>query len=113
KKEILIKRNEITQRIFDNIEKKLKAYTVTSEYRQKLNNQIKCFLEKNGNDYNIFVRKEDAEFLTDIKFTVSNKIHLGGFIASNENLYFDNTLENRLDLQKEYYIKNSSFELED
>lgn len=122
KRDVLLKRNEFTTKIVDNVKLKLKDFINTTDYKDYLLNKIKSFSEKeNISDVTIFVMKKDMMFEQEIKnayglpcsITINDEILYGGFIVCDANcsVYFDETLEQKLLKQNSYLIKNCKFEI--
>lgn len=122
KHSVLLKRNEITQRIQNNVGAMLTEFAETPEYATYLVKAIQEFSTKyNYSDINIFVCKRDIPLAKQITkayklpCTVgeTNEITIGGFIASDEKngKYFDETLEQKLFEQKAYLIQNSKLDI--
>lgn len=122
KRELLLKRNEITAKIFDNIREKISSFVISADYKKYLLDAIKDFSKKqNISDITIMVSKNDITFENEIKeayalpckVVENNDILLGGFVASDEHrsIYFDETLEQKLQDQKAYFIEHSKFDI--
>lgn len=121
KRDLLLKRNEITSKIFDNIRVKLSNFTTTDDYKTYLLDAIKEFSNKQISDINIMVNTNDMAFEKEIRKTYAlpcnvienNDILLGGFVACDQqrNIYFDETLEQKLQDQKTYFIEHSNFDI--
>lgn len=120
KRELLIKRNEITSRVFGNVTNKLTTFAKSSEYKSYLINSIKKFIGQNNlPSVNLFLSQSDMVYEKDIMqlfdgicpcvIASSVDITIGGFIASNpdKGIYFDETLEQRLSDQKSFYMQHS------
>lgn len=122
KRSVLMKRNEITQRVFDNVTVKLNEYIKSDAYKAFLLKKIKEFKDKEGlSGVEIQVSLDDMKYAEDIKKVYAlpcvikgnDDITLGGFIVCDmENaIYFDETLQQKLESQKSYFIENSKLEL--
>lgn len=122
KRSLLIKRNEITQRVFDNVRNNILEYAKTPEYKQYLLKSIDVFSKNNSYEsIDILVRNEDMKFSDEIKTAYAKNcnvkefpsIKVGGFIARNEEIgvYFDETLEKKLEAQKGFFIEHSQLNI--
>lgn len=122
KRDILLKRNELTTKIIDNVKLKLKDFIKTTDYKDYLLKKIKSFSENEKlSDVTIFVMKDDMIFEQEIKtayglpcsIKINDEILFGGFIACDANcsVYFDETLEQKLLKQNSYVIENCKFEI--
>lgn len=122
KHSVLLKRNEITQRVQNNVTKALTEFAKSPEYATYLVKAIQEFSNKyNYSNINIFVCKRDMPLAKQIAeayklpCTVgeTNEISIGGFIASDEKdgKYFDETFEQKLSEQKAYLIQNSKLDI--
>lgn len=118
KRELLLKRQEIADRVFNNVTDMLVHFTTTPEYKEYLLSSIKKFAD--GSDLKsveIHLNEKDLSFKTEIEklfkgsVTVlkSDDVVIGGFIASNSELglYFDETIEQRLADQRTFFMQNS------
>ncbi len=122
KRDLLLKRNEITARVFDNVKAKLANYVQTAEYKNLLLDKIKEFTNKYKlSNIDIMVNHNDFSFADEIKSTYelpcnvieTNNINYGGFIAcdSNNGIYFDETLEQKLNDQKNYFAEHIKLDI--
>jgi len=122
KRSLLIKRNEITLRVFENVKNKLLEYTKTQDYKQYLIKTIAEFSKINSYEsIDILIRSEDMKFSDDIKTAYAKNcnvkefpsIKVGGFIARNDEIgvYFDETLEKKLEAQKGFFIEHSQLNI--
>lgn len=122
KHNVLLKRNEIIDKIFASVKQQLLDYSNTAEYKNYLLTSIKKFAETEQFDsIEIMVRSKDMEFANEIQqaygkgCTVkeNNSIELGGFIACNneQGIYYDGTLEQKLDEQKKHFIEHSQLDI--
>ncbi|MFZ2539917.1 MAG: hypothetical protein WAX04_13640 [Oscillospiraceae bacterium] len=118
KRNVLIRRNEIKNRTFDNVTEKLFNFYNSADYNEYILAKLQSFAKANSlADVEIHVSERDylnAQKLKDAyslpcTFIEDKSIKLGGFILINTKdcIYFDETLTNILAEQKEYFIKNS------
>lgn len=118
KRNILIKRNEITKKVFDNVTEKLNSFYNSAEYDNYMQKKLKSFSDKNAlSDVEICVGEKDfanaeslkAAYSLPCSISLDKSIQIGGFILKDnkKNIYFDETLSYILSEQKEYFIQNS------
>lgn len=117
KKKISAVRDEITKSVFEKAKEKLVSFTETQEYNALLEKCIKNLTEEIGENAVIYVRKEDAEKAEKIAKSISDatevrataEIEIGGAFASNkeESVFAYDTLESRLESQKEKFMASS------
>ncbi len=118
KRDVLIKRNEITQKVFDSVTKKLLDFYNSDDYDEYIINKLQSFSKANPlSDVEIHVGERDFNNVQKLKdayslpctFAEDKSIKLGGFIVKGikDSIYFDETLTNILAEQKEYFIQNS------
>jgi V/A-type H+-transporting ATPase subunit E len=119
---VLLKRNEITENIFANVKQQVVDYTNTLEYKDYLLSSVSHFAKNASYDnLEIMVTSKDLAFANEIikaygkdcNVKESNTIELGGFIACNtdQGIYFDETLEQKLAEQKKYFIEHSQLDI--
>lgn len=121
KKEILKKRNAMIDKMFLSIEQNIKSFIMSTDYNDYLFKKLACFQSQNPlNDVIIFVSTKDYKLSDSLKqiYTlncdiVEDSTILGGFkIQDNkQNLYFDETLSQKLIDQKNEFINTSKFAL--
>lgn len=117
KRSLLLKREEITKKIFESVAIRLAEFHKTEQYKDYLLKRIKKVSENNYDMVEILLLKEDMKFAEEIQKTYehsctvveTNRIQLGGFILRDDRdgIYIDETLEQKLQDQKAYYIQNS------
>ena len=120
KRNLLAKRSELTQKLFDETAKRLAAFSKTEEYQALLLKKITSFsasvtvnapeLLVGASDY----EKKDAikkAFGHDCTVTCDQTITLGGFIVrdTQNGLFYDETFAQKLADQKSYFIEHSIF----
>lgn len=118
-KKLFLKRSEITKTVFNKAEEKLTKYTQTDEYSQKLIDSAKaiaeifgdknCTLSVNEKDLG-FADKISALFTGKAEVTVDTSIKIGGIkgYCSDLSIIADETLDSKLDAQKEWFVENSN-----
>lgn len=117
KLKIVARRDEITAQVFENAEKRLVSFAASSEYDAFLERSVKAITENFDGAVIIYARKADIEKVKalcekDVKVKEvkeSDKIKIGGIFASDENetVFADDTLEERLAAQKEWFMLSS------
>ena len=112
-------RNELSQKVFDDVTAKIKNFTSSDKYLDFLLKSVESIKEFSNDKIEIHLKKEDLKYGEKLKNAVSctiiedNSIILGGIKASlnNGTLSVDDTLDKRLLLQKDEFIKNSNLEI--
>lgn len=122
KRNVLVKRMELTDRIFENVSQKLAAFQKSDRYPSFLLEKVAAFAKENAlPGIEIHVGPEDFRNAVKIKEAYAlpcevredNAILLGGFIVRDDakSIYFDETLGQKLADQKSYFIENSELYL--
>ena len=120
KKEALVSlRNELSQKVFSEVEEKIKSFTFSDEYLDFLLNSVKEIQNLTDDKIEIHLRQEDLKYSEQIKNAVNctiiedNSIILGGVKSSlnGGRLSVDDTLDKRLLLQKDEFTRNSNLEI--
>jgi len=117
-KQLYIARAQMTEEVFKLASDKLKAYAQTAEYRAKLNDSAKAVAELfGGKDCIIYVNERDIAEAEQFKSLFSagsevkadNTIQIGGVKAYCESMGIiaDETLDSKLDLQREWFVENA------
>lgn len=122
RKELLQQRNAIADTVFSKIIEKLQIFTDTEEYETFLINsakQIASFYKDAS--FTLLLRNDDLKYeeqLTDVVKTISkieidNTIVIGGCKASCESskIDLDDSLDTRLEHEKEWFYTNSGLTL--
>lgn len=117
KKKVSQVRDEITKSVFEKAKERLVTFTETQEYDALLDICIKNLIEEVGENAVIYVRKEDTEkaekiaksISAECEVKVTQEIEIGGAFASNkeESVFVYDTLESRLESQKEKFMASS------
>jgi len=117
-KQLYIARTQMTEEVFKLASDKLKAYAQTAEYRAKLNDSAKAVAELfGGKDCIIYVNERDIAEAEQFKSLFSagsevkadKTIQIGGVKAYCESMGIiaDETLDSKLDLQREWFVENA------
>ncbi len=117
-KQLYIARAQMTEEVFKLASDKLKAYAQTVEYRAKLNDSAKAVAELfGGKDCIIYVNERDIAEAEQFKSLFSagsevkadKTIQIGGVKAYCESMGIiaDETLDSKLDLQREWFVENA------
>lgn len=111
------RREQITAEVFEKARRQLADFTKTPEYDAYLAKSIEQLLQAIDGKVTVYVRAQDkqkAEKITaDLDcgavVEVSDGIELGGAAAENESktVFADNTIEQRLEMQKEVFMAQS------
>ncbi len=122
KKELADLRSELTDRVFESVVSELQRFTKTDEYKALLVRSAKEILEAlPDEELEFYVRSEDMPLCDGIckavgkqlKISVADDIKLGGIKAvglKTESLA-DNTLDLKLEEQKEWFVEHSDFKM--
>lgn len=118
-KELMIRRQDLFQSVFDEVRKKLKSFLQTDEYQELLSSKVKklnplfehdeiVFYIKNGDSLIEDVIKK--EFIGKFKIEKSSSIELGGFFAGCEKkgIELDETLDSILESKKQWFYEKSN-----
>lgn len=119
KKQLLDKRNQITLNVFKEAENELIKFTDSKDYKiflQKLSKNLSNVISSSQEIY-IYVKDKDLIYSEDIKkafgkpclVKTSNYILIGGLYAfdSNDGIIIDETLDTKLEMQKDWFKENS------
>lgn len=118
KRELLIRRNEIADRVMNNVALRLTSFLNTPEYVSFLAKKLTSFIKENDVSsatlqlgVSDFSRKDEIAKSLPVGFqiTLNDNIKLGGFIVldTQSGTYFDETLEQYLIEQKAYFMQHS------
>lgn len=122
---LLNKRQSIIHEVFSEARKRIKAYTDTEAYRDKLIEDIKKHLEFMGEgDYMIYINYEDKEWYDDLVAAFPGyTIHLekkyvdmlGGVKVHNltTNLFIDDSMQKQLEEEEENFLQECGIEVEE
>lgn len=116
------KREEITSNVFNKAKDKLIAFTSTPQYKDLLLGYAKEIAEIfDDNSCIVYLKNDDMKFADEIKSVFSgnvdvkadNMIKIGGIIGNCKviNIVADNTLDSKLDNQKEWFTENSQLKV--
>lgn len=117
-KKLFLKRAEMAEDIFNKAEKKLIDYTKTEEYKKLLSQSAKAIADVIKNeDCILYLNERDmnyAELLGSVfggktEFVADNTVKIGGVKAycKKMSIVADETLDSKLNAQKEWFIENS------
>lgn len=118
RRELLLRREEITRMVFDEVKKRLADYVKTPDYTGFLEETAKALSEKaSGAGTVVMVRPDDlplgkklaVRFGADAKVVGDESIKLGGIKVMNQSsgLFLDETLDGRLEDQKSWFYSSS------
>lgn len=119
KRELLNIREEITNKVFKQVEERLAKYTETPEYEDYLIKLIESYIEKiNSDEYKIIISSTDKskEELLSSKFNnvvVSDDDFIGGCVVQNvsHNMFYNDTFKDKLYSQRQEFIRNSGLQI--
>ncbi len=112
------KRQEIEEKVFERAKEKLLAYTKTDKYLEKMLSSAKAVSSKlTANDVVLYVCERDMKLKNKIisafgrkcDIQVSDEIKIGGLTALSREmgLLVDETLDTKLENQREWFCENS------
>lgn len=118
KRDVLLKRGEITERVFNTVREQLGAFTETDEYKPFLCDAVKRAVASEAcSSAKLLLREVDMPMAAELKQLFScpcevcdsRDVKIGGFILVDQaqGVYLDETLEQRLIEQKDYFMQHS------
>ena len=116
KRELLLYRNQISEKVFQNVKKQLSDFAQSSDYKTYLMNSIRDCTDSNSfPDAKILVRQEDLTFLKENDFNQhftieqDSSIRLGGFILLDKSagMMIDQSFDSKLNELVSYFIQTS------
>ena len=115
------KRTELTNNVFKKAEEKLISFTNSEEYIPFLSNSLKEIYGYVKNKMNVAVKVGDKDKVllaaekagVPCEVTEEKDIKLGGVRVDSAEMHkiFDDTLDSRLEDQKEWFFANSNFRI--
>ncbi len=115
------KRTQLTQNVFEKAEKKLVEFSNSDEYIDFLAKSLKEIYSYVGEELSVSVKPEDIDKVlkasekcgVPCKANADTTIKLGGIKSESEKLnkIFDDTLDSRLEDQREWFFANSNFKI--
>ncbi len=122
RKKTFVRRQEIENEVFEEAEKKLIEYTKTDEYLKRLKNSAKQTAQKlTSEDTVLFVKESDLKYSDELqkafgrqcRVESSDDIIIGGMIGISHTmgLLVDETLDSRLQQQREWFFENSGLKV--
>lgn len=120
---LIKKRNEITLSVFDDALKQLSKYTLTDDYTKWMTDNIaKSCSILNSDDLKLIVNKRDYDKIkNELLKATGNKakieigdITIGGYqlISLSKGKIIDDTLDERLKAQYDWFLENSGLSIE-
>ena len=118
RRELLLRREEITRSVFQEVKKRLADYVRTPDYTRFLEETAKGLAEKcSGAGTVVMLRRDDlalgdqlkSRFGADAQVAEDESIKIGGVKVVNRasGLFLDETLDSRLEDQKSWFYKSS------
>lgn len=115
---LILRRQKLQNEIFDICKEKLLDFTKSNEYFAFLEKEIANLPEEiyEGSLVIKIAKKDEdtfkklaSQFKNEVKFVIDGQISIGGFIATNQEmgLIIDNSLDDRLEEQKEWFWNHS------
>lgn len=107
------KQNELKEKLFAEVEKRLGEYRATTEYRDYLAHQIERAVRfARGEELHIYIDMEDGHMKEELEkrckvtLKVSEQAFKGGIRAElpKRNILIDNTFETRIEEEKEKFL---------
>lgn len=123
KQKIAAKRDEISGKVFKSAKQRLISFSETEAYADFLKNSVKNLTDNIDGEIIIFAKEKDFaivkpiadNFKQIIDIRVDSNIEIGGLCASSkdEAVFANDTLDNRLIMQKEWFMANSGLSIKD
>ena len=111
---LIQRRQEITDEVFAESAERIRRFTATEEYRKLLLALAKELTAVLGTDSVFYIRPADKDYVNDLlpfcsKVLFDERIQLGGLKAISEQkaLAADQTLDGRLQQQRQLFCENS------
>ncbi len=116
---LILKRSEMTQEIFHEIEKKIESFAQTEVYNEWLKKRLNTYSKKvNGHDFEVRIAFKDQVAEKQIQDSFNKQsfqlikdkdIRFGGFILTipKINIELNETLDAQLNEQKEWFLNHS------
>ena len=116
---LISERKKMTDYIFDEVTKELNDFIKTKKYEDLMSKKIQKIVDKHEKDPIRFLIKTNDNVLADLlvkkyknvyPFDYSNKIKLGGFVAtiSTQKIEYDETIDSKLEDRRIWFYQNSN-----
>ena len=123
RKEFYVRRNQIAEAVLDQVRERLTAFTSTEEYKAFLLDSVRKIAESfSGDAFVLYVSKEDITHRNLLvtaakaieKVEADDSITIGGCKAFSKkrSLEIDDTLDIRLEKQKEYFYSSCGLQFD-
>ena len=116
--QIISKRNEITNGIFEKAEKRIVDFTKSDSYLPFLKESVKRIISAIGEDTVIYIRPSDAVFSSELGalcagVEIDDSIILGGCkgVSKSSSMRADDTIDARLNEQKTKFYTDSGLSI--
>lgn len=115
--ELAARRSEISQKVFDACEEKLAAFTAKPEYADYLKKSAEALLQLlHADKAEFYARPQDVEAAKAVlpagcEVTTDATIRLGGLRAKSDAVEADDTLDMKLEAQKDWFLQNSGMSI--
>lgn len=115
---LVVRRNEITEKVFAQAEEKISAFVKSDKYRNFLLNSVSDIKSAIGDDSIIILMPNDKKFEAEIKalgndVKYDEQIKIGGCKGENQRtaMTADDTLDSRLETEKQKFYAYSGLSL--
>ncbi len=123
KRELFIKRMEMSDKVFAKVKEKLISYTKTPAYEERIAKSVKQLVEKyplEGCELrfaphdNVLAEKAAKAFGHGCTVAEDRDIVIGGFVLVHrgQGIYLDETLDSALEEQKTWFYQNSGLSID-
>ena len=123
KRELFIKRMEMSDKVFAQVKEKLISYTKTPAYEERIAKSVKQLVEKyplEGCELrfaphdNVLAEKAAKAFGHGCTVAEDRDIVIGGFVLVHrgQGIYLDETLDSALEEQKTWFYQNSGLPID-
>ncbi len=108
-KEMLLHREDIREKVFGSVRERLIDFTKTPEYEKFLSDGLKRLEGYSADDLVVCIGENDMKYkdtiFASMTVALDKKIKIGGFIlkSGEKGFALDETLDARLDSQREYF----------
>ncbi len=116
--QIVSKRDEIAQEVFNSVLKKIRSFVDSSSYEPFLTKSVQNIVEAIGEDTIIYIRPEDEKYSAALTVLckgveLDNSIAIGGCKGVNreKSVQADDTLDMRFEIQKTEFYSTSGLSI--
>lgn len=123
RKEVLVRRRQITDEIFERVKEKLKSYTLSPEYGQYMEGLLGRMAPLLPDDGTVYYISRGDERLKErlsklcppnARIELSDNIEIGGILGVNakSGYIIDNTLSSKLNAQSSWFAASSGLNID-